>query len=121
MRIRKVVFNFMAICLIMSLLACPWQKRGITTYASLQIVHDELGKTVNRMHDADVFKLGEYEKIEIEYDKAAVALYQAGDVWISIIESGSLSRQKEYRALVLEVEKLMDGINKIIILYGGGY
>ncbi len=112
----------MMLCIIIALSACgSWQKTGVTTYASLQVVHEELGKTVNRMYQAGVFKQDEYDKIEIEYDKAAVALYQAGDVWIDIIESGSLSRQKEYQALVLKVEELMNSINEIIILYGGGY
>ena len=121
MRIRKSAAS-MVLCLIMVLSACgSWQKTGVTTYASLQIVHDELGKTVNRMYSAGVIKQEDYVKIELEYNKAAVALYQAGDAWSDIIDYGSLSRQEEYQDLILKVEKLMDGIFEIIILYGGGY
>ncbi len=122
MIIRKTLLVFIVLSVVIALSACgSWQKTGAITYASLQVAHERLGKTVNRMYAEGAIKQDEYEKIEIEYDKAAVALYQAGDVWIDIVNSGNLSRQKEYEALILKVEKLMNSIDKIVILYGGGY
>ncbi len=121
MRTREYVLVFIALYVIMVLSACgSWQKTGVTTYASLQVVHEQLGKTINRLYADGTITVAEYEKIEIEYDKAAFALYQAGSVWNDMIDAGSLSRQKEYEALILKVENLMNSINEIVITYSGG-
>ncbi len=122
MRIRKTVLPFMVLCVIVAMSACgSWQKTGAITYSSMQIAHEQMGRTVNRMYAEGTITQEDYEKIEIDYDKAAVALYQAGDVWSDIIDSGSLSRQKEYEALLITVERLMNNIDKIVRLYGERY
>ena len=121
MRTRTSVL-FIALGFIMVLSACgSYQRIGVTGYAALKITHEEVGKKVNRMYDAGIMAQEDYEKIEIEYDKAAIALYEAGDVWFDMIEAHNLSRAEEYDALIVKVEKLMNSINKIVILYGGGY
>ncbi len=67
----KLITNLVGIStllLVMALSACiTWQKTGVTTYASLQIVHEQLGETVNRMYDAGKINKVEYEKIELRY------------------------------------------------------
>ncbi len=115
---KKIIISLM---LVMFVIGCgSWQKTGTITYASLQVAHEQLGVNINKLYAEGAIKQEEYEKIEIEYDKAAVALYQAGDVWYDIIESGSLLRQKEYEALILKTEKLINSINEIVLTYDGG-